>query len=368
MSVTPQDAPQTRTWIAEAKEALGWLEAHPMLLAALAIFLPTVGLYHYVVIGKVPLDIMSGDTISALPQLLAHISLWVILLSAMPILPVLAMFEGSYRDSTGLLRILPSSLKARRKKLIQWLIALSLPGLFLSTALLLTVEMDVPDRFVIVPAIVVSTVTFAYMSLRYRRGSHTKKWGFDAWYHALASGFFQIFLSITAMQLALMKSRDESDGLIFTILVLTAVALAVLQVLIVVIVESTSRNAGFFKQAMVGAVVAVSLLMIIPQSGSALTGVVLQMSASGGEKCLNLTLTPDADGFEKIIDTAAEDGKRTTNLKLLSGLGDVYIARQHEQDGRAVFRIPKDKVTGMQPCSKSRDAKPEAAGNNAAAA
>ncbi|ROP73292.1 hypothetical protein EDF74_3559 [Stenotrophomonas rhizophila] len=343
--------PKVGTWREDSKLIARWIERHPIILGALAFLLPSTGLYHFATIGRVPLEIASSDIIAALPLLLGRITFIVVVLSALPILPALLMFEGAVREPDGRVRVLPSARRARRRKVRQWLLALAIPGFMIAGALIGTVSFGLPDTWVIPLAIAISSSTFAFTIHRIRRTPSKDTMAIDSIALYMAAGVAQMMVALITMQLSLRFVSDSmNQWIVFGILIVATILVAILQVLLIRIIELTSSHAGFVKQAFFGALVAISIAFTFPPSGAALTAAVLRDSASGGNRCVTLELTRDAADFAKLIAPSGVDEAKTVGLSLLSNLGGTYLARKHGSPDDTVHRIPIAKVTGMKAC------------------
>ncbi len=347
----PPPPPKVRTWREDSKLIGRWIERHRTILAALAFLLPSTGLYHFATIGRVPLEIASSDVIAALPLLLGRITFIVVVLSALPILPALLMFEGAVREPDGRVRVLPSARRARRKKVVQWLLALAIPGFMIAVALIGTVSFGWSDTWVIPLAIAISSATFAFTIQRIRRAPDKDTMAIDSIARYVAAGVAQMMVALITMQLSLRHVSDSmNEWLVFGILIVATIIVAILQVLLIRIIELTSRHAGFVQQAFFGALVVISIAFVYPPSGAALTAAVLRDSASGGDRCVTLELTRDAADFAKLIAPSGVDEAETVGLSLLSNLGGTYLARKHGSPDDTVYRIPIAKVSGMKAC------------------
>ncbi len=352
---TPNGKPITgeRTWPEESRIIRKWIEDHPVLLTALAFFLPSSGLYHFVADGNVPLEIASSDAIAALPMLLTRVSFLVIMLCALFVLPALMMFEGAVREQDGRLRVLPRNLAVRRKKLLQWCVTLALPGLMIVAAVIADTAFGIRGSWLVSVAICVSMVVFTWITRRIRRGAPKAPIFSEFMGFALAACAVQMMAALVAMQLSLRYVDDSMNtGWVALLLAGAVIAVAVLQVTIVVVIQDTSQHAGFVRQGFIAALLLVAVAFTYPQTGAALTGIALRDSASGGHRCVTLQLAADAADFGMLINSKPTANGRTVGLNLLSNLGGLYLARIDGGKDKTVYRIPTDKVVGMAPCKK----------------
>jgi len=217
-------------------------------------------------------------------------------------------------------------------------------------ALIGTVNFGLSDTWVIPSAIAISSVTFAFTIQQIRRAPN-KNTGIDSITLYVAAGVAQMMVALITMQLSLRYVSDSTnEWLVFLVLIATTIFTALLQVLLIRIIELTSRHAGFVKQAFWGALVIISIAFTFPPSGAALTAAVLRDSASGGNRCVMLELTRDSADFANVIAASGVGEAKTVGLSLLSNLGDTYLARKHGSQDDTVYRIPTEKVTGMKAC------------------
>lgn len=342
-----------RTWPEESRIIRKWIEDHPVLLAALAFFLPSSGLYHFVADGNVPLEIASSDAIAALPMLLTRVSFLVIMLCSLFVLPALMMFEGAVREPDGRLQVLPRRRSVRRKKLLQWFGTLALPGLMIVGAVVADIAFDIQGNWLVGIAIGVSMVLFTLITRRIRRGAHKAPIFSEFMGFALAACAVQMMAALLSMQLSLRYVDDSMNtGCVAALMAGAVIAVAALQVTIVAVIQDTSQHAGFVQQGFIAALLLVAVAFTYPHSGAALTSIALRDSASGGHQCVTLQLAADASDFGMLIESKPTAKGRTIGLKLLSNLGGVYLARIHGGTDTTVYRIPTDKVVGMAPCKK----------------
>lgn len=342
-----------RTWPEESRIIRKWIEDHPVLLTALAFFLPSSGLYHFVADGNVPLEIASSDAIAALPMLLTRVSFLVIMLCALFVLPALMMFEGAVREQDGRLRVLPRNLAVRRKKLLQWCVTLALPGLMIVAAVIVDTAFGIRGNWLVSVAICVSMVVFTWITRRIRRGAYKAPIFSEFMGFALAACAVQMMAALLAMQFSLRYVDDSTNaGWVAALLAGAVIAVAALQVTIVVVIEETSQHAGFVRQGFIAALLLVAVAFTYPHSGAALTGIALRDSASGGHRCVTLQLAADAADFGMLINSKPTAEGRTVGLNLLSNLGGLYLARIDGGKDKTVYRIPTDKVVNMAPCRK----------------
>lgn len=349
-----------RAWKEELRIVSKWIEEHPALLTVLAFLLPSSGLYHFVTADHIPLELASSDVIAALPLLLVRISFLVIMLSALFALPALMVFEGAVREQDGSIRVFPPFIRRRRrklgpraKKLLLWLLALSVPGLAIAAALAVDAMLDQSDAPVVPVAIGVGVVAFVVITRGIRRSAQNGESLHEFTALSAAAGVTQMMAALFCMQFALRYVPSAThDGLVFALLLFAVFILAFVQITIVVVIEQTSRHAGFVRQGFVGALCLVSIAFIFPHSGAALTGMALRDTASGGHRCVRLAMTAESADFRTLIHKNAAGAGRTVGLNLLSNLGGTYLARIRGDKEKTVYRIPTDKVVSMAPCEQ----------------
>lgn len=256
-----RQADHWRTNLAEESRIIRkWIEDHPVLLTALAFFLPSSGLYHFVADGNVPLEIASSDAIAALPMLLTRVSFLVIMLCALFVLPALMMFGGAIREPDGRLRVLPRYLPVRLRKLLQWWGTLALPGLMIVAAVIADTAFNIQGNWLVGAAIGVSMVVFTLITRRIRRGALKAPILSEFMAFALAACAVQMMAALLAMQLSLRYVEDSTNtGWVALLLAGAVIAVAVLQVTIVVVIQDTSQHAGFVRQGFIAALLLVAV-------------------------------------------------------------------------------------------------------------
>jgi len=339
-------------WLKELLVIKFLIEKHPVLAGASALLLPSISIYHYTMSEHVPLSIASPDVVSSLPSVLAAIAFLVVVVAALPLIPVSLMFEGVTRDSDGRLRVLPGEADQRKKEILHWLVAFMFPGICIAagvcTSALWLTDADWP----IPAAAILASVNFTWIVLRKRR-ANTERRTWDTVLLTFAISFLQMLIAIYAMQFALkMVGKSPSNAQAILALAAAVLLLPLVQMFAVRLIEHTSQRYGFVMQAFIGATFLIAAACLIPPSGAFLAGHVIAGSASGYTPCTQLKLSAQAGDFTEIADSG---GRLSVPLKILSDAGGSYLVRKSDSEDQTVYRIPDTSVIALSPCpSKNR--------------
>lgn len=353
MSETVPTTNQThdaRSWQSELRTIQRWVEEHPVLLTSAAILLPSISIYHYTISEGVPLTIASPDIISALPSVLAAIAYLTVLLCALPIAPASLMFDGVRRGEDGRLRLLSRERGRLRQDLFRWLMAFAFPGMIIALGVLGTTTWWEGSEW---PLFVVTVAASLSFTLIVRLVRHTALFS-ESTFMIFGMSTLQMLLAIFVMQLALRVFGQNWNSLaIFALLLVSMLALAFLQIFVVLIIEQTSHKLGFVMQAFVAALGLISFACILPPTGAALAGAVLKGSASGGVHCMQLQLTSDTQEFSDLVRVAGS--RQTVPLELLSNADGVYLARKRSSPKETIYRIPTASVSALTRCPDDKN-------------
>lgn len=338
-----QDA---RAWQSELRTIQTWIEDHPILLGGAAILLPSISIYHYATSEGVPLTIASPDIISALPSVLAAIAFLTILLCALPLAPACLMFDGARRRQDGRLRLLSRENGQLRQDFFRWLAAFSLPGVIIAFGVLGNVMWWPDSEWPLFVFIFSGSASFTVIVSRIRR---TPVFSESTLFVFGMSGL-QMLIATMVMQLALrLVSSSWNDLLIFGLLLLSMAALSFVQIAAVLVIEQTSQKIGFVMQAFIAALCVITFACILPPTGSALAGRILQGSASGNMHCVQLRLVEGTSDFSDLF--SGTDSRSTVPLRILSNADGVYLVRNNDAPKGTIYRIPTANVSALISCA-----------------
>lgn len=358
--ISTQTDKKRHAWQSEASEILAWIEAHPTLLTASAIVLPSISITHYINTYHVPISITSPDILATLPLILATIALITVSLGVLLLLPFSVLFETIERKSDGSLQLLPKPEDGRGKTLLIWFSLLILPGVIFGLGGIalehwLAVNPTIASLIVVASALLVAGITYSQIPR-----NQTRRFSFSTFLIALGSSLCQMFMVLSVMLLVL-KSTDAHSSMASVAgkLSIAILILAALQLFMLALVEATSRHAGILKQACMGSALFVVVLCFLPITGARLAGNIISRTAMGGVDCVRFGLTDDAwNDFGMLRDTSgtpasrspAEATRHTANVRVLANVDGAYLVQKQEATDKAFYRIPADGITSLAKC------------------
>lgn len=340
-------------WKQDLRATLKLIGENSFLIGGGIVFLSAVSLFYYIQIEHVPLNLASSDVFAALPVLFATVSLLTLVLTVMSLLPVTLMFDGVSRSNEGTLQALPSDRANRTAFIRWWLAALTLPGLVLAAAMALSIGTDLSkaiDWLIMPIALAFSCLSFVF-SLRKAHQKNHRTLDLYTQGQAATLSLIQMLLLIVVMQWVLRYTKLEILWQVVASMLLAALAIAILQIFLALLIVATSNRGSLLMQALVGSIVIVVAACLFPFTGGKLAGYVLQTSAMGGRSCVQLTLTAEAHDSADLI--GSQNGIKTTPpLTLLAQSEQVYLARRHDKGQDDVYRIPVEHVQKIGACPK----------------
>lgn len=339
-------------WTNELRSIQAWIQAHPVLLATLGIFLPSAALFNYSIFGQAPLNLASTDVISSLPTLLAAIALLSICCSVLMVAPVLVLIEGAPRDEKGELVIFPLERKARKRAALQWIALLLMPAAVIAGTIIVSALSDAVSDWMYLPIICLTALLYGICGTFIRSADRGVVFS-ESTLRTTFAGVAQMLISVFVMQSILSALRDDSPSRILLIVICAMILLALLQVGCVMAIQLTSRYAGPARQAFLAAMGIVTFVCIFPPTGAWLAGAVLGSSATGGNSCARLFLSPDTS-FAQLLLEAPTSERHTSDLRVLAKVDGIYLVRKYGAAEGSVYLIPELQVLALTPCTSTR--------------
>ncbi|WP_129544550.1 hypothetical protein [Serratia sp. 1D1416] len=146
----------------------------------------------------------------------------------------------------------------------------------------------------------------------------------------------------------------QDEPVKFTFLMLgIAVMLGLIQIAGARIVLSLSGPKVSLKQALMSIGILIALLGLYSPTGSALTGMVFETSASGGRRCAVLTWTDEVPaGLGDLVSTV--QGRLSQPVRLFIELDGYYRVRLQGQANKRVYLVPVAKIAAIDECEANR--------------
>ncbi len=340
--------------VAELRPVLAWIERHPVLIASIAVLLPSAGILYYAVREELPLSLLSSDAVSALPMMLAVTGLRILALAVMFLSPIgLSPNRFSYTPDQGI-KLLPDDPSSRRRTLWLWSLALITPGaLHFSGIYVASFYTEISDA-----ALWLSTIgcllLFVFFSRWAKPADRKQKWLSMDSYFLLATGLMQLLSINTIMQLMLGLVSRESDLVIGACLLFAAVALGIFQSIVIRMVDELSGRYGVGVLALSFASIMVIVAMLFPPTGAFLASQVVNPPSGKSRGCMMLDLRSRDGASHRLL---IGDGTATHPINVVYSTSSVLLVRIKDDDSRTVHRVPMDQVAEFISCPREADTK-----------
>lgn len=338
--------------VAELRPVLAWIERHPVLIASIAVLLPSAGILYYAVREELPLSLLSSDAVSALPMMLAVTGLRVLALAVMFLSPiVLSPNRFSYIPGQGI-KLLPDDPASRNRTLWRWSLALITPGVLhfsgIYVASFYTKISDAALWFSTIGCLLI----FVLFSRWAKPDDRKQKWLSLDSYFLLGMGLMQLLSINTIMRLMLGLVSRESDLVIGMCLLTAAVTLGIFQSIVIRVVDELSGRYGVGVLALSFASIMVTVAMLFPPTGAFLASQVVNPPSGKSRGCMMLDLRSRDSASRKLL---IGDGTATHPVNVVYSTSSVLLVRLKDDDSRTIHRIPMDQVTEFNPCPRETD-------------
>ncbi|OBU64054.1 hypothetical protein A9K58_18120 [Stenotrophomonas maltophilia] len=340
--------------VAELRPVLAWIERHPVLIASIAVLLPSAGIYYYAVREQLPLSLLSTDAVSALPMLLAVTGLRILALSVLFFSPVvLSPNRFSYTPDRGI-KLLPEDPASRDRTIFRWSLALIAPGALHFAGIYVASFYDTLSTIALWISTPGCLLIFVIISRWAKPEDRKQKWLSLDTYFLLVTGFLQLLSINTIMQLALGLVVTKSNLEIGASLLGASVALGFLQSVVIRAVDGLSERYGVGTLAVSFASVVIIVGMLFPPTGAFLTAQVVNPPGEKSKGCMMLTLRSRDSASIKLL---VGDGTATDQIKVVYSTSSVLLVRMKNDDSGTIYRIPVDQVSEFKQCPREQGAR-----------
>lgn len=358
-------------------EVLKWIHDRAWPLTGCLLFVAVMYLFSFIREENIPVSITSPALVASVPWLMGFVILFIALIAGLLLVPTMTLFVPAKRgEASRMIDVWMQEhsenangpLRVRWRMFRAWMLMLSwFAFIFIIMACIVPFDwFDVHPFWMLVFALLgvgVSVVILRIMTLPDSDEGMTERLAAgiwrdvppEFWVVAVIGGFAQ-FVAMGSLSSSLSKWMEitQDEPVKFTFLMLgIAVMLGMIQIVGAIIVLSLRGPHVSLKQALRLIGVIIALLGLYSPTGSALTGMVFETSASGGRRCAVLTWT---DGVPAGLgDLVNKDQRQLSQpVRLFIELDGYYRVRLQRQTNKRVYFVPVAKVAAIDACESNR--------------
>ncbi|QSQ42431.1 hypothetical protein ISN35_03515 [Xanthomonas translucens pv. undulosa] len=345
-------------WKAELYQIATFCTMHRGHIGGAMLLLSALCIFNYASREHLPINLTSSTTIISLPAVFTAVALVVVILLCFVLLPTLAAFiPPAYGRTTLMARMHRTRRHVTRRMRFNFLFALSVPALSIAIVVTAFSWLDSSDHatafnVATLSAIFLSWLAFLQLSSGKKTGQRfLPRFAPDFWLITLGATSAQMLVWITVLQVTMPMFLNASSGLgdFVVLAVLTALVLVCVQTASALVFSQLIQTRTPITYLVLIVSVIVSMACVLPQSGSALAGRVLQTLASGNRSCVVITWSKEGQE-DSTLPSSAPHAPTSVPLKIMAETGDIYLARKWPLADRNIIRIPSNAVRSLGSC------------------